>query len=461
MTFDFLDNICFLTDSYKLSHWRQYPPGTQRVYSYLEARRGARYAETVYFGLQYFLERYFVGTRVTREKIDEAEQLARRHFGRPGLFNREGWEHILSRHEGRLPVSIRAVPEGTAVPRDNVLLTIENTDPACWWLTNHLETLLVETWYPATVASRGRFMKSVLLEYLEATGTPADVDFKLHDFGFRGVSCPEQAAIGGAGHLVHFRGTDNLAGILLARRFYGEEMAGVSIPASEHSTMTAWGEAHEVDAMRNMLVQYPEGIVACVSDSYDVLRAVRDYWGGTLRPLVEARPGVLVVRPDSGPPVESVLGVLTALGDKFGRRRNANGYDLLPDCVRVIQGDGIGDDSIGEILGEMKGRGWSADNVAFGSGGGLLQKLDRDTQSFALKCSFIEVDGAGRDVFKRPSTDQAKNSKRGRLKLVPSLDTWRTVAEQDEGTDTLREVFRDGRLLVNDTFATIRWRARS
>src|SRR5690349_2259625 len=145
MNEDFLDNICLLTDSYKLSHWRQYPPGTQTVYSYLEARRGAKYVETVCFGLQYFLECYFVGTRVTRGKIEEAEQLAQRHFGRPGLFNREGWEHVLSRHEGRLPVSIRAVPEGTAVPRDNVLLTIENTDPDCWWLTNHLETLLVET----------------------------------------------------------------------------------------------------------------------------------------------------------------------------------------------------------------------------------------------------------------------------------------------------------------------------
>jgi nicotinamide phosphoribosyltransferase len=255
----FLDNVCLLTDSYKLTHWRQYPPGTQKVYSYLEARKGAKYPETVFFGLQYLLKRYFEGAVVTRAKIDEAESFARLHFQRTGLFNREGWEHIVAQHGGRLPVSIRAVPEGTAVPSGNVLLTIENTDPRCWWLTNHLETLLVQLWYPATVAARGRFMKSVIRRFLDETGSAGEIDFKLHDFGFRGVSCPEQAAIGGAAHLVHFRGTDNLAGLLLLQRFYGEEMAGFSIPASEHSTITAWGAEHEVEAMRNMLAQYPKG----------------------------------------------------------------------------------------------------------------------------------------------------------------------------------------------------------
>lgn len=455
----FLDNICLLTDSYKLTHWRQYPPGTQKVYSYLEARRGAKYPETVFFGLQYLLQRYFEGAVVTPAKIDEAEAFARPHFQRTGLFNREGWEHIVARHGGRLPVSIRAVPEGTAVPSGNVLLTIENTDPRCWWLTNHLETLLVQLWYPATVAARGRFVRSVIRKFLEETGSTGEIDFKLHDFGFRGVSSPEQAAIGGAAHLVHFRGTDNLAGVLLLQRFYGEGMAGFSIPASEHSTITAWGAEHEVDAMRNMLVQFPEGTIACVSDSYDIDLAVREYWGGALKSLVEARDGLLVVRPDSGPPAESVCHVLSILGEKFGFRWNDKGYKVLPNCIRVIQGDGIDDETVGEILQEMKIREWSADNVAFGSGGGLLQKLDRDTQSFALKCSYVEVDGVGRDVFKQPATDRAKDSKRGRLKLIHA-EEWRTVAERDAGTDQLGEVFRDGRLLTTVAFNEVRDRAR-
>jgi nicotinamide phosphoribosyltransferase len=454
----FLDNICLLTDSYKLTHWRQYPPGTQKVYSYLESRQGAKYPETVFFGLHYLLKRYFEGAVVTRSGIDEAEEFSRLHFQNAELFNREGWEHVLSQHEGRLPVSIRAIPEGTAVSTGNLLLTIENTDPRCWWLTNHLETLLVQLWYPATVAARGRFMKSVLRSYLDETGSPEDIDLKLHDFGFRGVSCPEQAAVGGAAHLVNFRGTDNLAGILLLRHYYGAAMAGFSIPASEHSTITAWGEAHEVDAMRNMLTQFPQGTIACVSDSYDISRAVRDYWGGALKSLVEAREGVLVVRPDSGPPPESVCNVLSILGERFGARRNDKGYKILPKCVRVIQGDGIDDETMREILEEMKKQQWSADNVAFGSGGGLLQKLDRDTQSFALKCSYVEVDGVGRDVFKRPATDSSKASKRGRLKLVYS-EGWQTVAEKAPGADQLQEVFRDGRVLNAVAFEEVRKRA--
>lgn len=456
----FLDNICLLTDSYKLTHFRQYPPRTTKIYSYFESRVGARYPETVFFGLQYFLERYLAGPVATRDRIDVADRLATAHFGRAGLFHRAGWERVVDRHGGMLPVSIRAVPEGTAVPTSNVLMTIENTDPECWWLPNFLETLLVEAWYPCTVATRSRFMRQTLARFLEATGSPELVEFKLHDFGFRGVSCPEQAALGGASHLVNFQGTDNLAALLMLREFYDCDVAGFSIPASEHSTITTWGEAHEVDAMRNMLEQYPEGIVACVSDSFDIFRACRDYWGTALKPLIESRNGVLVVRPDSGKPTESVRGVLEVLGERFGTCKNAKGFKVLPDCVRVIQGDGIDDESIGEILEMMQSNGWSADNIAFGSGGGLLQKLDRDTQRFAFKCSYAEVNGEGRDVYKRPATDPTKDSKRGRLKLVND-GGWRTIRETEPGTDLLEEVFRDGRILRRTTLTDVRKRAAS
>jgi nicotinamide phosphoribosyltransferase len=441
--FDWLENICWLTDSYKVSHYKQYPPGTQRVYSYFESRRGSTYPETVFFGLQYFLQRYLAGAVVTQAKIYAAAELFRLHFGNR-VFHRTGWETILHRHAGRLPVVVHAAPEGTVVPESNVLMTIENTDPDAYWLTNWLETLLVQVWYASTVATQSRAMKKVLLGNLERTGDPALIDFKLHDFGFRGVTCPEQAALGGAAHLVNFQGTDTVPGLLLARKFYGAEMPGFSIPAAEHSTITSWGEQHEVDAMRNMLTQYPSGLVACVSDSFDIFRACRDYWGGVLKDEVLARDGTLVVRPDSGDPPAIVTQVLQLLWQQFGGSTNAKGYKVLHPKVRVIQGDGIDFAMLEKILAAIATAGFSADNLAFGSGGGLLQKLNRDTQKFAFKCSSVVVRGEDRDVFKRPITDPGKDSKRGRLKLVRDGGRFVTVQASDPRPSELVKVFENG-----------------
>ena len=194
----FDDNIIMMTDSYKLSHFKQYPPNTEFVYSYFESR-GGLYPECCFFGLQYFIKRYLVGQVVTQEKIDVAEEFAVAHMGSKELFNRAGWEHILKEHGGRLPISIKAVPEGTVVPTRNVLFTLENTDPACYWLTNYLETLLVQVWYPMTVCTNSRSMKVTIAKALAETGcSDAGLMFKLHDFGFRGVSSVESAATGGA-----------------------------------------------------------------------------------------------------------------------------------------------------------------------------------------------------------------------------------------------------------------------
>lgn len=439
-----------------------FPPKTQKVYSYFESRTGAKFNRTVFFGLQYFLKQYLEGRVVTPEKINEAEELYNLHFGN-NVFNRAGWEHILSKHGGRLPVVIKAVPEGTVVPESNVMMTVENTDPEAYWLTNFLETLLVQVWYPCTVATQSKAMKGIITQYLTETGDPNLIDFKLHDFGFRGVTSPEQAALGGAAHLVNFRGTDTVAGLVLARKFYGEPCAGFSIPASEHSTITSWGEDHEVDAMRNMLEQYPTGFVACVSDSFDIFRACSEYWGGVLKDKVLAREGVLVVRPDSGEPTVMVPTIISLLGDKFGHTLNEKGYKVLNPKVRVIQGDGIDFSTLEDILKAVKERGWSIDNVAFGSGGGLLQKLNRDTQKFAFKCSSAVVDGKARDVFKKPITDQGKSSKAGRLKLVyengshgPAL---KTVSENDPREDQLATVFLDGTIVSEQKFRDVRERA--
>ena len=248
------------------------------------------------------------------------------------------------RERRSLPISIKAVPEGMVVPTRNVLFTMENTDPKCFWLTNYLETLLVQVWYPMTVAQNSRFQKKIISDWLGRTGTANGENdgllFKLHDFGYRGVSSVESAALGGAAHLVNFMGTDTMAGYIMARQCYDEPMAGVSIPAAEHSTMTSWTRDREADAYRNMLTQFPTGLVAVVSDSYDIINACENIWGKDLKEMVETREGTLVVRPDSGDPPVIVVQVLNALGGAFadGITRTATGHKLLPRFLRVIQG---------------------------------------------------------------------------------------------------------------------------
>lgn len=459
-------NFVELTDSYKVSHWKQYPPGTTKVFSFLESR-GGRFPDVTFFGLQYYLQRYLAGSVVGRADLEEAEADFAAHFGQSGLYNAAGWERLLTVHGGRLPVLIRAVPEGMTIPTRNVLLTIENTDPELPWVTNYVETLLSMLWYPTTVATQSRTMRDVVLRYLKETGTPELIDFKVHDFGFRGSTSVESAGIGGAAHLVSFRGTDTFQGIRVAKKYYGEAMAGFSIPAAEHSTITSWGKAGEAAAYANMLTQFPSGLVAVVSDSYDIYHATRELWGTKLREQVLTRDGTLVVRPDSGYPPEVVLKVLSILADTFGADENEKGYRILNPKVRVIQGDGIDLTMLETVLAAMKEQGWSADNIAFGSGGGLLQKLDRDTMKFAFKCSAVEVNGEWRDVLKDPVTDPGKRSKAGRLVLVRTLGEegpeFRTLREEEAKVHDLENllvpVFRDGEILITDSFEQIRRRA--
>ncbi len=452
-------NPLLLTDGHKLSHWKQYPPGTTRVFSFLESR-GGPFPIATFFGLQHILKEYLVGPVVTPEAIAEARELSREYFGDAEIFNESGWQRILEVHGGRFPVEIRAVPEGTRVPIRNALMTVVNTDPALPWVTNYLETVLSQLWYPTTVATQSRLMKDTIARALERTGTAGDTAFKLHDFGFRGSTSVESSALGGAAHLLNFQGTDTLSALALLRRSYHAKGAGFSIPAAEHSTITSWGRDHEADAYRNMLTAFPNGLVAVVSDSYNVYRACGELWGGALREQVLARNGTLVVRPDSGHPPEVVVRVLEILGKAFGTRTNEKGFKVLDPHVRVIQGDGIDRVMLGTILEAMETAGWSADNLAFGSGGGLLQKVDRDTMKFAFKCSAVEVDGAWRDVLKDPVTDPGKRSKAGRLQLVRDVDGYRTVVEgQTDLPNQLIPVFRDGELLVDESLDTIRARA--
>lgn len=451
------NNIILNTDSYKVSHYLQYPPQTTSVYSYFESRPGARFPETVFFGLQYYIKEYLAGVRITPAAIDQAAAIWAKHFGTDTLFNRSGWQYIVDKHGGMLPVSIKAVPEGTVVPTNNVLMTVENTDPACFWLTNYLETVLTHVWYASTVATQSRMMKKTIKRYLEETGGDlAGLPFKLHDFGFRGVSSVETAAFGGAAHLVNFMGTDTAVALVLAAEYYACDMAGFSIPAAEHSTITSWGREHEVDAFRNMLTQFPMGLVAVVSDSYNIYEACSVLWGEKLKAEVLNRDGVLVVRPDSGKAEEVVPLIHELLGAAFGYTVNDKGFKVLNPKLAIIQGDGIDIDSLEKILEAVKQKGWSTGSLAFGSGGGLLQKMNRDTQRFAFKCSSATIGGVYVDVHKDPVTDHGKRSKKGRLKLVNDGGVLKTVGVDEPGDDIMIEVFRDGQLLVDYTFDQVR-----
>lgn len=454
-----MNNIILLTDSYKVTQYPQYPEKTTNVYSYFESR-GGMFPETVFFGLQYVLQTY-LSTPVTREMIDEADVFYSQHFGNNTIFNKAGWEYILEKHGGKLPVKIKAVPEGTVVPTSNILMSIENTDPNCYWLTNYLETILSQIWYPTTVATLSREMKKLILKYLDKTGDPSLISFKLHDFGFRGVSSIESAGIGGAAHLVNFMGTDTVAALILANKTYKAGMAGFSIPASEHSTITSWYQDGEKDAFKNMIEKYGDNpLYACVSDSFDIYRACERYWGTELKDLVLNAKGTLVVRPDSGIPHVVVVRCLDILGEKFGYTINTKGYKVLNPKVRLIQGDGIDYEETRRILVEMERSGWSADNVAFGMGGGLLQKINRDTQRFAFKCSSAIVNGQERDVFKCPVTDGGKTSKKGRLSLVEKNGKLETAKGSDKPNDLLVTVYENGEILRTYNFSEIRERAQ-
>ena len=454
-----MDNLILDTDSYKASHFLQYPRGTSAMFSYIESR-GGRFDRTVFFGLQYILKQYMT-QRVTMDMVREADDFFRAH-GEP--FPREGWEYIARDLDGRLPMKIRAVPEGSVVPTHNVLVTIESTDPRVFWIVGWLETQLMRVWYPITVSTQSYFVKQDILAALEksADDPQGEIAFKLHDFGSRGVSSRETAEIGGAAHLVNFLGSDTVAGVWCANHFYHSEMAAFSIPAAEHSTITAWGKKREADAYRNMLRQFakPNALVAVVSDSYDLENAVENLWGNVLREEVIASGATIVIRPDSGDPPTMVRRTLEQLDAAFGHRINSKGYRVLKH-VRVIQGDGINQQSIRAILQNALDGGYSASNITFGMGGALLQQVNRDTQKFAMKLSQIVINEMSLPAFKDPVTDPGKKSKAGRLDLIQTENGYETIVlrgVQPDARTAMRTVFENGELLVDDTLEEIRAR---
>lgn len=460
-----MKNIITQTDSYKIAHWNMYPEGTEYVYSYFESRKGAKFDNTPFFGLQYILKKYFTGVVVTQAKIEQAAALCKAHFGNEAYFNRKGWEYILKTHGGKLPLRIKAVPEGTPVTVNNVLMTVENTDPQVPWLTNYVESILTHVWYPATVAALSRNTKEMFAAFLDRTSdNPAAINFMLHDFGYRGVSSDEGAGIGGAAHIINFLGTDTVPAMEFAVDYYNADINGLaySVAATEHSIMTARGPNGEDAILDDLLNKYPTGILATVADSYDIYNYVENLICGKYKDRILARDGVLVVRPDSITPIHTTpesetLWIVQTIANKMGYTINKKGFMVINPKIRVLWGDGIDKDGIEKILTVLENAGFSAENMVFGMGGGLLQKVNRDTQRFAFKSSAQCRNGTWHDIYKMPK-DLSKASKRGRLALVNTGGNWETKLEKDVAPErnALVTVFENGDLLKEYNFSEVR-----
>lgn len=487
-------NAALDADSYKPSMYVQYPPNTTRIFDYIEARGSSSkpsdetieslkkflspemlklfiaentkqpFHKTVFSGLQPILIKY-LSSPITPEMVEYAAQEWAEH-GEP--FNKEGWMRIATEFNGRIPLHIRAVPEGTVVPLRNALITIECLHDDFEWLVTHFETMLLRVWYPITISTLSAEIRRIIKGFLIDTADNLDgLDFKHHDFGSRGVSSMESAEIGGAAHMIAgSRGTDNMVAIQHLRTYYAaDSMPAFSIPAAEHSTITSWTRECEIDAYRNMLRQFgkPGKMFAVVIDSYNYREAVK-MWGTILKDELIASGATLVLRPDSGVPKYVVLEVMQLAELYFGTTLNTKGYKMLPSYVRVLQGDGITLETIPGILQILKDNQYSTDNLAMGQGGGLLQMVNRDTLQFACKCSAALVNGEWRDVYKDPIGDSGKRSKRGRLSLYRHKITGEYVTLRLEEADlTIYEdamvtVFYDGGVFVED-YETIRARA--
>lgn len=456
------ENFILKSDAYKYSHWIIYPEGTQRVYSYLEAR-GTEYEQmpaTIFYGLQIYLKRYFEGVVVEQWMIDEAEKFCDKMFGQK-YFNREGWQRIVDVHGGKLPVRIKAVPEGKLVPVHNVLMTIENTDEQIPWLTNFLETLLFEAlWYGTTVASMSFWIKCLIDDYAKLTGEKVN-PFHLNDFGYRGVSSYESAGIGGSAHIVNFLGTDTFAGIEFAMKYYGADVCAYSVMATEHSVVEMYTKEGELDAYKRFLEVVPDdAIISSVSDTYDFKNCVENFYGKVLKEKILSRKGKFVVRPDSGYPPEIALWTLNSLWNNFGGTINEKGYKVLNPKIGIIYGDGIEYNMIDKILKTITDAGFAVSNIIFGMGGALLQRLNRDTFKMAIKASWGKVNGVEKDVWKETKTDTSKASKRGRLVLDNT--TWATYSEKvsdrynTHNGNALVTVFEDGKIIKEYTFDEVR-----
>ena len=484
-------NPMTLIDAYKFDHRRQYQSGVTRVYSNWTPRssRVPGHTESIYVGGQYFRKRYL--EEAMDEFFGDSEEGACKRYARRvnGMLgpNTIGTDHIRQLHRlGYIPLRIRALPEGTAVPLRVPMVTVENTHTDFAWMTNYIETLMSSVmWMPCTSATTARGYRKILEAAAKRTGAPVEfVDWQGHDFSFRGLPGPEAAALSGLGHLCYFTGTDTVPAIDLVEDYYGVPqgyLVGGSVAATEHSVMCAGGEDGELETFSRLLDLYPTGILSVVSDTWDLWHVITDILP-KLKDRIMARDGKLVIRPDSGDPADIICGaanparaavamepeakgVVRLLSEIFGTTTTSTGHKVLDSHIGCIYGDSITPERATDITSRLEANGFASSNIVLGIGSFTYQHVTRDTYGFAMKATWVEINGQGKDIYKTPKTDNGtKNSARGRVAVLPDhegkLQLVERATPEQEADSMLRPVWADGEELIHETFDVIRARAR-
>lgn len=480
-------NPLLLTDGYKIDHRRQYPEGTTLVYSNWTPRKSRieGVEEVVFFGLQYFLKKYVLADFQAHFFDQPKEKVVAEYARRINNYlgeNLVGTEHIAALHDlGYVPMVFKALPEGASVPMRVPMFTMYNTLPEFFWLTNYFETLLsAVVWLPCNSATIAKQYRSILDKFAAETSTQPDfVDWQGHDFSMRGMGGLDAATTSGAAHLLSFTGTDSIPAIDFLEKYYNadsdRELIGGSVAATEHSVMCMGMSDGEFETFRRLITEvYPKGIVSIVSDTWDLWRVLTDFLP-RLRSEILERPGKVVIRPDSGDPVDIICGdpngknleekkgVIELLWDVFGGKINEKGFKELAPQIGAIYGDSINLARAIAICERLRAKGFASTNVVLGIGSFTYQFNTRDTFGFAMKATYGEVNGEGREIFKDPITDDGtKKSAKGLLKIFKNVNGKYALQDQcswqKEREGGLREVFRDGQLLVDDSLAAIRGR---
>jgi nicotinamide phosphoribosyltransferase len=478
-------NPILLADFYKQSHAEQYPAGTEYIYSNWTPRtsRIEGQDKVVFFGLQYFLEEY-LGNKLFDSFFELPRVVVKSLYNEtigPAIGPNEAMlNRILDLHHlGYIPLKFSALPEGTLCPLRVPMLTVENTHPDFFWLVNYYETIMSAVmWMPCTSATNAYRLRRLLDQGCKETGgSPEFVPFQGHDFSMRGMAGLEAACLSGAGHLLSFVGTDTIPALDFIKEYYGHNhetdgLLGCSVPATEHSVMSAGGEMSELETFERLLSIYQKGIVSVVSDTWDIWHVLTSILP-SLKEKILNRDGTLVVRPDSGDPVKIICGnpdardererrgVVGLLWDCFGGTINEAGFKQLNPKVGCIYGDSINYERMSAIINGLKANGFASTNMVFGVGSYTYQYVTRDTYGFAMKATWARINGEGRDLFKKPVTDNGmKFSATGRLAVVRNDDGELEVIErattEQEAESLLEPVWVDGLFLRTQTFKEIR-----
>lgn len=483
-------------DFYKADHRRQYPEGTTEIYSNLTARaahpvrkiHGFHENKVVFFGLQYFIKDFLINAwnmHFFRQDKNTVIAAYKRRMDYALGKDAISTSHIEALHDlGYLPLKIKAMPEGTRVPVGVPLLTVVNTDPNFFWLTNYIESVMsCYLWKTITSATTACEYKQLMTKYAIKTGSSLDfLPFQVHDFSLRGMGSLQDSAQNGAAHLTSFFGTDSVPGIDLLEDYYNAnaetEMIGASVPATEHSVMCMGTQAGEISTFKRLINEvYPTGIVSIVSDTWDFWKVITEYIQELKQDILK-RDGKVVIRPDSGNPVKIICGdplatkdspeykgVIECLWEIFGGTTTATGHKMLDAHIGIIYGDSITLERAEEILYTLEDKGFSSGNIVFGIGSYTYQYVTRDNFGFATKATSGIINGKRISIFKNPKTDSGiKKSATGLLRVEKEngkIILYDNQTEEQEQRGLLECVFLNGKLEKEVSLKEIRERIAS